>query len=288
MKKYVIKIIEDCLEKEMQVDQEWNRLLSNIQPLKVKKSKLNIILFQFGKYAAAIFLGVLITATFFNWAKESKNNDAVYEVITAKGERSHVKLPDGTSVRINSCSILKFAKSYALSNRNVYLEGEAYFEVAKNKDMPFIVKVNGADVKAIGTAFNVSAYKDDNELRITLFNGKVKVQPTLTKQEVLLKPEQVATYYKMNNNIEVKDYNSRIDAQWLNNYLSFERMYLQDITKILERNYNVCFHYENQKVKKLRFNGSFKTDADLSEILQIIQTNTGIKYEFKRDSIIIK
>ena len=52
--------------------------------------------------------------------------------------------------------------------------------------------------------------------------------------------------------------------------------------------YNVCFHYENQKVKKLRFNGSFKTDADLSEILQIIQTNTGIKYEFKRDSIIIK
>ena len=172
--------------------------------------------------------------------------------------------------------------------RIVKLNGEAYFEVAKNKDLPFVVKANGIDVKAIGTAFNVSAYMEDSQLTTTLFNGKVAVQPTLTKQEVLLEPNQVAVYDKSRNKIEVVPYDKKLFAQWRGGFLSFEMMYLQDITKLLERNYNVVFRYENQGIKKLRFSGSFRNNEDLSEILNVIKTNTGIRYQILKDTIVIK
>ena len=83
-----------------------------------------------------------------------------------------MQLPDGTRVWINSCTTLEYAENYGHSNRSIYLDGEAYFEVAKNKDLPFVVKANGIDVKAIGTAFNVSAYMEDSQLTTTLFKGR--------------------------------------------------------------------------------------------------------------------
>ena len=143
-----------------------------------------------------------------------------------------MQLPDGTRVWLNSCTTLEYAENYGHSNRSIYLDGEAYFEVAKNKDLPFVVKANGIDVKAIGTAFNVSAYMEDSQLTTTLFNGKVAVQPTLTKQEVLLEPNQVAVYDKSRNKIEVVPYDKKQFAQWRGGFLSFEMMYLQDITTV--------------------------------------------------------
>ena len=205
-----------------------------------------------------------------------------------KGEKSYLQLPDGTRVWLNSCTTLEYAENYGHSNRSIYLDGEAYFEVAKNKDLPFVVKANGIDVKAIGTAFNVSAYMEDSQLTTTLFNGKVAVQPTLTKQEVLLEPNQVAVYDKSRNKIEVVPYDKKLFAQWRGGFLSFKMMYLQDITKLLERNYNVVFRYENQGIKKLRFSGSFRNNEDLSEILNVIKTNTGIRYQILKDTIVIK
>lgn len=121
-----------------------------------------------------------------------------------------------------------------------------------------------------------------------MFNGKVAVQPTLTKQEVLLEPNQVAVYDKSRNKIEVVPYDKKLFAQWRGGFLSFEMMYLQDITKLLERNYNVVFRYENQGIKKLRFSGSFRNNEDLSEILNVIKTNTGIRYQILKDTIVIK
>mgnify|MGYP000665355535 FL=1 len=150
---------------------------------------------------------------------------------------------------LNSNTKFSYPSVFATNNRKVKLDGEAYFEVAKNKDLPFVVKANGIDVKAIGTAFNVSAYMEDSQLTTTLFNGKVAVQPTLTKQEVLLEPNQVAVYDKSRNKIEVVPYDKKLFAQWRGGFLSFKMMYLQDITKLLERNYNVVFRYENQGIK---------------------------------------
>ena len=289
MKEYIKNIIAESLKDEVDVDREWERLFSSIEKKTISKMKTRGLFLQYMKYAAAVVLGIGISlSTLYLTNQENLSTVGNYKLVTSKAEKSYLQLPDGTKVWLNSCTTLEYAENYGHSNRSIYLDGEAYFEVAKNKDLPFVVKANGIDVKAIGTAFNVSAYMEDSQLTTTLFNGKVAVQPTLTKQEVLLEPNQVAVYDKSRNKIEVVPYDKKLFAQWRGGFLSFEMMYLQDITKLLERNYNVVFRYENQGIKKLRFSGSFRNNEDLSEILNVIKTNTGIRYQILKDTIVIK
>lgn len=289
MKEYIKNIIAESLKDEVGVDREWERLFSSIEKKTISKMKTRRLFLQYMKYAAAVVLGIGVSlSTLYLTNQENLSTVGNYKLVTSKGEKSYLQLPDGTRVWLNSCTTLEYAENYGHSNRSIYLDGEAYFEVAKNKDLPFVVKANGIDVKAIGTAFNVSAYMEDSQLTTTLFNGKVAVQPTLTKQEVLLEPNQVAVYDKSRNKIEVVPYDKKLFAQWRGGFLSFKMMYLQDITKLLERNYNVVFRYENQGIKKLRFSGSFRNNEDLSEILNVIKTNTGIRYQILKDTIVIK
>ena len=289
MKEYIKNIIAESLKDEVDVDREWERLFSSIEKKTISKRKTRRLFLQYMKYAAAVVLGIGVSlSTLYLTNQENLSTVGNYKLVTSKGEKSYLQLPDGTRVWLNSCTTLEYAENYGHSNRSIYLDGEAYFEVAKNKDLPFVVKANGIDVKAIGTAFNVSAYMEDSQLTTTLFNGKVAVQPTLTKQEVLLEPNQVAVYDKSRNKIEVVPYDKKLFAQWRGGFLSFKMMYLQDITKLLERNYNVVFRYENQGIKKLRFSGSFRNNEDLSEILNVIKTNTGIRYQILKDTIVIK
>ena len=289
MKEYIKDIIEESLKDEVDVDREWERLFSSIEKKTISKMKTRGLFLQYLKYAAAVVLGIGVSlSTLYLTNQENLSTVGNYKLVTSKGEKSYLQLPDGTRVWLNSCTTLEYAENYGHFNRSIYLDGEAYFEVAKNKDLPFVVKANGIDVKAIGTAFNVSAYMEDSQLTTTLFNGKVAVQPTLTKQEVLLEPNQVAVYDKSRNKIEVVPYDKKLFAQWRGGFLSFKMMYLQDITKLLERNYNVVFRYENQGIKKLRFSGSFRNNEDLSEILNVIKTNTGIRYQILKDTIVIK
>lgn len=289
MKEYIKNIIAESLKDEVDVDREWERLFSSIEKKTISKMKTRRLFLHSKKYAAAVVLGIGVSlSTLYLTNQENLSTVGNYKLVTSKGEKSYLQLPDGTRVWLNSCTTLEYAENYGHSNRSIYLDGEAYFEVAKNKDLPFVVKANGIDVKAIGTAFNVSAYMEDSQLTTTLFNGKVAVQPTLTKQEVLLEPNQVAVYDKSRNKIEVVPYDKKLFAQWRGGFLSFKMMYLQDITKLLERNYNVVFRYENQGIKKLRFSGSFRNNEDLSEILNVIKTNTGIRYQILKDTIVIK
>ena len=289
MKEYIKNIIAESLKDEVDVDREWERLFSSIEKKTISKMKTRRLFLQYMKYAAAVVLGIGVSlSTLYLTNQENLSTVGNYKLVTSKGEKRYLQLPDGTRVWLNSCTTLEYAENYGHSNRSIYLDGEAYFEVAKNKDLPFVVKANGIDVKAIGTAFNVSAYMEDSQLTTTLFNGKVAVQPTLTKQEVLLEPNQVAVYDKSRNKIEVVPYDKKLFAQWRGGFLSFKMMYLQDITKLLERNYNVVFRYENQGIKKLRFSGSFRNNEDLSEILNVIKTNTGIRYQILKDTIVIK
>ncbi|MDD2951621.1 MAG: DUF4974 domain-containing protein [Parabacteroides sp.] len=289
MKEYIKDIIEESLKDEVAVDKEWERLFSSIKEKDIPPMKTRRLFLQYMKYAAAVLLGIVVSlSTLYFTNKESSSIVGNYKLVTSKGEKSYLRLPDGTKVWLNSCTTLEYAENYGHSNRDIYLDGEAYFEVAKNKELPFVVKTNGIDVKALGTAFNISAYMEDSQLTTTLFNGKVAVQPTLNRQEVLLEPNQVAVYYKSRNKIEVMPYNKKQFAQWRGGFLSFEMMYLQDITKLLERNYNVVFHYENQGIKKLKFSGSFRNNEDLSEILNVIRTNTGINYQIIKDTIVIE
>ena len=235
MKEYIKNIIAESLKDEVDVDREWERLFSSIEKKTISKMKTRRLFLQYMKYAAAVVLGIGVSlSTLYLTNQENLSTVGNYKLVTSKGEKSYLQLPDGTRVWLNSCTTLEYAENYGHSNRSIYLDGEAYFEVAKNKDLPFVVKANGIDVK------------------------------------------------------EVVPYDKKLFAQWRGGFLSFKMMYLQDITKLLERNYNVVFRYENQGIKKLRFSGSFRNNEDLSEILNVIKTNTGIRYQILKDTIVIK
>lgn len=292
MKEYIKNIIEESLNDEVTVNDEWERVLLSLPRPEEKQEpapKRRRKILQFLPYVAAIFIGFSISlATLFFLQQNNTREIRTYKLVTLKGEKSYLQFPDGTKVWVNSCTTLQYAEDYGFSNRNIQLSGEAYFEVARDEKNPFIVKTNGINVKALGTAFNISAYPEDTQLITTLFSGKVAVQPTLTRQQIMLSPNQVAIYYKNGNKIEVTPYDKNLFAQWRGGYLSFEMMYLQDITKLLERNYNVVFRYENQKIKKFRFSGSFRNSDDLTQILEVIKTNTGLQYQARQDTVIIK
>lgn len=291
MKDYTKNIFTELIEEEVNIDKEWDRLHRSITGGNVYsiKSGKRIMLFQAFKYIAAMMLGVVASmATLYLVNRDEPTMLANYKLVTGKGEKTHIQLPDGSRVWLNSCSTIEYADNYGKTNRNIKLEGEAYFEVAKNQATPFIVNACGVEVKALGTAFDISAYPEDSFLSTALFNGKVSVKPKLTKQEILLEPDQVAVYYRRSNSIEVQSTKNRNMAQWRGGNLSFDMMSLKEITKMLERNYDVVFSYENQKIKGLKFSGSFRDNESLTVILDVIKTNTGIEYRINEDTIVIK
>lgn len=293
MKDEYLRILKSSLKDEVDVYQEWRRLSSQIGKEKgisqnnKENSHFSLRIF---KYAAAVCLGILLASAASLLVEKSPEQVIAgnYKVRTDKGEKSYVELPDGTKVWLNTCTTLEYSSDYGINNRDINLNGEAYFEVAKNKELPFIVKTNGVNVKALGTAFNISAYSDDTELVTTLYSGQVAVQPTLTKQEVLLNPNQMAVYYKDRHRIETMAAGEKGGLQWREGILVFDMMHLDEITKLLERNYNVVFRYENQRIKKLQFSGTFKNTESINDILKVVTTNTRIGFRMEKDTIVFE
>ena len=292
MKDYIKNIIEENLNDEVDVEKEWKRFSASrlsSGPTRSVAQGMRKMSRQFSRYAAAVLIGFGVSlVTFHLIAREDMTEVGICKAVTLKGEKTQLQLPDGTKVWLNSCTTIEYAENYGHDNRDIHLTGEAYFEVAKNENTPFTVRVCGVEVKALGTAFNISAYPEDEQLVTTLFCGAVVIQPALTRQQITLAPDQVAVYHKNDNKIEVMPYDRNLFAQWRGGYLTFDMMYLQDITKLLERNYNVVFRYENQKIKNFKFSGSFRNSEDLTEILDVIRTNTGIRYQKRRDTIVIR
>lgn len=292
MKDQYSKILKDGLKDEVDLEKEWARLSSTIKKDTPRENtpKRKFVSFSLLRYAAAILLGVLFASSIALWKKEAPAQVPAgkYTLCTDKGEKSRIELPDGTSVWLNTCTTLSYSSDYGIANRDIHLEGEAYFEVARNEHLPFVVKTNELNVTALGTTFNISAYADDAMLVTTLFSGQVAVLPTRTKQEVRLNPNQSAVYHKDLQRIETKSSGENKEQQWRDGILSFEMRYVEDIAKTLERNYDIAFRFENQKIKKLRFSGTFHSNESINDIVTVIATNTSINYRTEKDTIVFK
>ncbi|MDD4515822.1 FecR domain-containing protein [Massilibacteroides sp.] len=287
------KILKKCLEDEVNIQEEWTRLSSTIKEEKVSRKqtkKKKQLVFSFMKYVAAILLGVIISSAAIFLINDKPEYETMnnYKLHTDKGEKSYIELPDGSKIWLNTCTTIEYSPDYGKSNRDIYLDGEAYFEVARNKEIPFVVKTNGINVKALGTTFNVSAYSDDPKLITTLYSGQVSVQPTLTKQEILLDPNQMAVYYKDRHRIEKMSSVEKKPLQWRDGILSFEMMQMEEIVRLLERNYDIIFQYENQRIKKLHFSGTFSSNESINDILKVITTNTSIGYVINKDTVVFR
>lgn len=292
MKERTKKIAEDSFASEVNLKNEWNRLLGSIQKENKPVGKTRIIgkyLQMAAGYAAAVLVGAALVFVFTHTRTLPEQvQGGSFIVQTDNSDRSFTQLPDGSKIWLNKGTKIEYNQQFGIGNRNVLLNGEAYFEVAKNKKLAFVVKTKSIDVTALGTSFNVNAYDDGNEVTTTLYTGKVNVQSTLTGYKTILNPFEVAVFSKTKDKITTYVFTGSDKPVWMEPEFRFDMLPLIDITKQLEHNYNVVFVYRNQKIKHLKFSGTFDRDEKLDEILRVIKINTNIDYAIRNDSVIIK
>jgi outer membrane lipoprotein-sorting protein len=204
-----------------------------------------------------------------------------------RGREFFLTLSDGTKVWINSETELKFPVSFRGNKREVYLKGEAYFEVSENKEKSFIVHSKKMDIKVMGTSFNVMDYEDETDVRTTLVEGQVIVSdPNNNYKEIILSPNQQVIIDA--NGMYMKDVNSSLITEWRNNSFGFEYENLITVVNKLSRWYNIDFTYADETIKILHFSGKIPKYENISTALDLLELTTNIHFKFKGDKIIIE
>ena len=235
-------------------------------------------------YAASVLLIGLMAVTYYLY-QSTYNNISTVTVCAEKGQQSNVTLPDGTKVWLNSDSRLMYATNFGRDDRKVKLEGEAYFEVAKDRQHRFIVATDRLDIEALGTAFNVRAYDTSKNIYTTLVEGKVSVKAG--NREMLMEPDEEVIYSRDTYKLEKKEVdNTDYATGWMKNQFSFNGATLEDITQELSRMYNLTIVFGSEEIKYYHFRGVIKNNS-LTNILDIIKLTAPIEYEVRHDSIFL-
>ncbi|WP_448137615.1 FecR family protein [Sphingobacterium siyangense] len=192
-------------------------------------------------------------------------------------------LPDGTKVWINSASELSYPLAFGKSTRNVELRGEAYFEVAHEKNRPFIVSTVHGDIKVLGTAFNLTAYSNAAS-NVTLINGSIQLtnKNNTTKQIV---PGQKVEFD--GSAMRVSQANIEKETAWQHGYFYFEHDQIQDIMEQLTRWYDIKVIYQGPITRKT-FGGSMSRSVSLAEALELIKRGAGLEFEIDRKTVTVK
>ncbi|MFD1628309.1 FecR family protein [Pseudopedobacter beijingensis] len=207
-----------------------------------------------------------------NWIVKTP---VLHTLSVPRGITYRVQLPDGTNVWLNAASSLTYPSEFLGKQRKVVLSGEAYFEVAKDKNKPFIVESNGNSVEVLGTHFNVLAYKDDNLIKTTLLEGSVKMFNQ--SSSVVLVPGKQAVVKKNESAIEVKAAKIEEVMAWKNGYFVFEDADIESIMKELARWYNIDVEYKGINVKQ-RFGGTFSKNKNLKDLLEYLETLGDVQF----------
>ena len=194
-------------------------------------------------------------------------------------------LSDGTIVYMNSESRLKYPVRFVGDERIVELEGEAYFEVVRDEEHPFVVCANQLDIKVLGTCFNVMAYKQDARTEVTLVNGKVDVRSG-NISEILESSEQFVIDNE-NRKYQVRSVNVGIYVDWKSGILNFDAMSLEELGDKLRRWYGVKFFFSKESLKQLKFSGAFKKYNDIDYILGLIEATTNVYFKINADVIVV-
>jgi len=215
-----------------------------------------------------------------------KDLSAVYHntVSTPIGGQYQVTLADGTQVWLNALSTLKFPTSFQGSARTVELTGEAYFEVAANKDQPFHVHVNGMNVEVLGTHFNVNAYTDETSVRTTLLEGAVRL--VKGGSHILLAPGEQGQTSEASGFTLIKNADTEQAVAWKNGYFSFEGADVHTIMRQISRWYNVDVQFEAPPADE-HFHGKISRNVNVSEVLNVLAAS-GINFKIEGNKIILK
>ena len=224
-----------------------------------------------GQPLAVDTLGKLV----YNTVQEEVEELSYHKIVVPRGGEYTVELNDGTRVRLNADSELRFPVKFVGNERKVFLKGEAYFEVERDTSRPFRVDVHGdAIIEVLGTEFNVNAYPENAEIFATLVLGKVRVADLQTDSTVVLLPNQQAAL--SGAGINVKEVNPEDFISWINGRFYFEKMPLEEILIQLGRWYDLQVFWANEELKSYEFTGAIWRDNTIRQTLDMIEKTTDV------------
>lgn len=270
---------------------EWKKLEAKIlkgkevqkKAKEAKVYRLNTIF----KYAAIIAVSISLPFTISRLGiathKAKQNIDNAATIVTNKGERSQLILPDGTKIWINACSSLSY-DLHSPSEHRLKLSGEAYFEVAKNEKRSFIVSTSLLDVKVLGTKFNLKAFDEDDEVQTTLYEGSVAV--TTPDKLIVLKPGEQLTYAK-DKPMFFTTVLGKEDMEWKEGIYHFKKQKLQNIVVSLERYFDVEISIDDMGLAQEQFTCDFENSENLIDILEVLKMTKKLDYSIKGSKVYI-
>lgn len=205
------------------------------------------------------------------------------KLIIPRGGEYRLQLSDGSVVFLNSESCLKYPVVFSQEKREVYLEGEAYFEVAPDEDHPFVVHASGLIVNVLGTEFNVMAYRNEERAEVTLVHGKVGVRSD--GGSVVLRPDEQLVYHYSTNNQIIHQVGASKYISWTEGVLTFDGMSLEDLTNKLSRWYDVEFFFTSEQLKTLKFTGAFMKYNGIQYVLSLIGETTDVQFVLRNRTV---
>ncbi|OQP62797.1 hypothetical protein A3860_26150 [Niastella vici] len=252
-------------------------------------------------YVAVAALAVMIIGGYlYRMVQRIPSQISVIQYACKPGERKSFQMPDGTQVILNAGSEISLNEHYAKNTREVYLKGEAFFEVQHNAAVPFIVHTSSMDVKAVGTAFNVKSYNNENRTEAVLIRGLVEV--TLKKdnnRKLYLHPDEKVLWTEARANeatpastiktnpeqgvikpVKKLDNGNVKELAWVQNNLAFEDEAFEEIAYQLNRWYNVDIQFETSDVKQYHFTATFKKEK-IEQVLEILKASKKFNYRFE-------
>lgn len=237
------------------------------------------------RYAAIFILAFFIGGASFYLYNTVSEPVLVYNEITIpNGEKSMVSLYDGTKVWLNSGTTLRYPATFSKKERAVFLNGEGFFDVAKNEKCPFVVKAHGLNVKVLGTRFNVNAYEERADVEVTLERGAVFARASSGGEGVILLPGEQAIYSRSSKKITQKEVDSNLYSSWIENLLRFEDAPFIEVIRKMEHWYGVKITLDPSVNLEDKFTMSIKTES-LREMLNLISKTIPVKYEIDGEKV---
>jgi ferric-dicitrate binding protein FerR (iron transport regulator) len=263
--------------------QQRNPLAAFDKALKRRKNKMQrLFIRRFTVAAACAALVVSLVANYY-FLSQAKVEQSFITIRTNAGMRTHLTLPDGTEVHLNASGKLVYPASFNSKERRVTLDGEGYFQVARDAKRPFIVRAESktVEVEALGTAFNMQAYASDSLLKTTLVEGTVRIG---TQSEsgrwsyTKMKPSERAVYNLNENRMKLTSVNPAYDTAWMQGWLMFRDMPVPEVLTKLSYFYGVTFEVKDAVINNYTFTGMFD-NRQLSQVLDYLCISSHIGYK---------
>ncbi|BFM45404.1 hypothetical protein CFS9_40450 [Flavobacterium sp. CFS9] len=265
------------------ITSDRSKLKKEIQNIK-KRNK--VISLPYRNWTVAASLLFVLSLSCFVYLSSLKTITRQYA--TKAGEHAKIVLSDGTQIWLNAGSHVKYPDTFKGDTREIYLRGEAFFDVAKDKKHPFIIHTDKMDTKVLGTSFNVQAYPDQTTQEVSVLTGRVNVKSTVTEENVYVTPGQKVVFKSHSNKLQAfKDIPMNSISLWRKHIIVFEDAPLPEVIATINRNYNVTVQIGNKNLNHLKISAYFK-ELPVGQVVTLVCNIINADYKIESGTYVIR